>query len=259
MKIGNKNFENGTHIMGILNLTPDSFYEGSRVNEKNVLARAEMMIENGAEVLDLGAQSTRPNFIPVSSEEEIERVLPALKLLKSKLSAPISIDTDKCEVARIMLENGADMINDIWGLQQVGNMAELIGRYDAAVCIMHNKTNREYKNMFNEIRQFFDCSLQLARYANIDENKIIFDGGIGFAKDKEQNWELLNNYEKIEVQGFPLLLGTSRKSMFGGEVCDRLEQTLESTRLAVRKKVLFVRVHDIAENKKVIDYEMANQ
>lgn len=257
MKIGNKTFEFGTHIMGIINLTPDSFYNASRVIEKDALIRARKMIKEGAEVLDLGAQSTRPNFTPVSADEEISRLLPVLKALKNEFTIPISIDTDKCEVAEIVLQNGADMINDIWGLQQGGNMAELVAKYDAAVCIMHNGKSNQYTDMFAEIRAFFAKSLFLASSAGIDKDKIILDGGIGFAKDKEQNWELLNSYEKIAVEGFPLLLGTSRKSMFGGEVNDRLEPTLNSTRLAVEKNILFVRVHDIAENKQAI-YELKN-
>lgn len=263
MRIGNKTFENGTYIMGIMNFTPDSFYGASRVKEKEVLQRAEKMIIDGASVLDLGAQSTRPNYFPVSASDEISRLLFAVEAIKSEFDIPVSIDTDKCVVARVMLANGADMINDIWGLQQDELMSQFIAEHDASVCIMHNAKDNRYTDMFKEIRVFFEKSLEIAKSAGIDQNKIILDGGIGFAKDKTQNWQLLENYEKICVEkkgvekngisDFPLLLGTSRKSMFGGDVENRLQPTLASTRIACQKKVLFVRVHDVAENKKVID------
>lgn len=320
MIIGNKTFSDGTHIMGIINLTPDSFYEKSRVNENELLKHAEKMVKDGAEVLDLGAQSTRPNYVAVSADEEIRRLLPALTLLKKELGTPVSVDTNKFKVAQFALENGADMINDIYGLQgkesadgtvelsddcafkecclenncrfannefnsklfksnlkddnsnetislcnftackkeeksSVRIIAELAAKHNAAVCIMHNAKSNKYSTMFSEIRTFFEKSLCLAKNAGIDFNKILLDGGIGFAKDKKQNFELLNNYEKIIVSSLPLLLGTSRKSMFGGLAQDRLEATLNSTRLAVRKNILFVRVHDIIENKKAIEEE----
>lgn len=239
--------------MGIMNFTPDSFFCDSRVSEKAVLNRAEKMINDGASVLDLGAQSTRPNFSPVSANEEVSRLLFALKAIKAEFDVPVSIDTDKSEVARVMLENGADMINDIWGLQQENDMAQVIAEFNASVCIMHNANTNNYSDMMANIRAFFEKSLELAKVAGIDANKIVLDGGIGFAKDKAQNWELYKSYEKIATRGFPLLIGTSRKSMFGGDVCDRLEPTLDSTRVACQKNILFVRVHDVAENKKVID------
>ena len=258
MIIGNKTFETGTHVMAIVNLTPDSFNENSRCTYDNVLQRVEQMINDGAEVIDIGAQSTRPGHIPVSDQEEINRLLEPLKLIRSHFDIPISIDTYYPTVAKVALDNGADLINDMWGLQYGDkSMASVVGAYNAAVCIMHNQNGTEYKDFYKDIENFLKDGLELAYKANIDSKKIILDGGIGFGKDINQNWELLHNYDKLYSLGYPLLLGTSRKRMFGGEVKDRLEPTLESTREAVRKNILFVRVHDVKENVQAIKEENA--
>jgi dihydropteroate synthase len=146
------------------------------------------------------------------------------------------------------LELGADMINDVWGLTHDGDIAKVIAERDAAVCIMHNAKTPLEGDIWQPIISFLDDSVKLALKEGIDKDKICLDGGVGFAKDKAQNWELTENYDKLNVLGYPLLLGTSRKSMFGGKVEDRLPATVETTRLAARKKVLFVRVHDVKEN-----------
>ena len=248
MRIGNKVFSEGTHIMGILNVTPDSFYFKSRVTKDDILKRAEKMIKEGAAILDIGAQSTRPGHIPVGPEEELNRLMEPLCLIRKEFDIPLSVDTYNSEVAMEALKAGADMINDIWGLQKDEKMAEVIAKYDAAVCIMHNQNGTEYKDIFKDIEQFFQSSLALCKQYGISDDKICLDGGIGFGKTKEQNFEVLYGYDKFLKLGFPLLLGTSRKSLFGGSVEDRLEPTLETTRLAAKMGVLFVRVHDVKEN-----------
>lgn len=251
MKIGNRTFESGSHIMAIINLTPDSFFEDSRATLDDVARRVENAIKDGAEVIDIGGQSTRPSHIAISAKEEWQRLEKPILEIKKNFDIPLSVDTYYPEVAREALACGADLINDVWGLQYQGDgsMAEVVAKYNASVCIMQNqnfisKDDDLWKDMF----AFLDKSLEIAKSANIDEDKILLDGGIGFGKTKEQNWTVLENYEKLSKYGYPLLLGASRKSMFGGDVKDRLEATLQSTRLAVKKGVLFVRVHDVKEN-----------
>ena len=255
MIINNKKFESGTHIMAIINLTPDSFFAESRTTQKDLLIRCEKAIKDGAEILDLGAQSTRPGHTPVSADEEIQRFSTSIQDIKKAFpDMPISIDTYYHEVAKFALDNGADLINDIWGLQyDNGEMAKVIGKYNAACCLMHNAKYDEYKDLIQDVVDYLKKSLDIAKSSNIDPNKIVLDGGIGFAKNIDENWELLRNYDKLNVLGYPLLLGTSRKRMFGGNPEDRLQATLDSTLLACQKNILFVRVHDVKENKEVID------
>ncbi|MDE6505017.1 MAG: dihydropteroate synthase [Clostridia bacterium] len=255
MKIGNKVFDGGTHVMAIINLTPDSFWHESRRTADDVLFAVEKAVGDGAAVIDLGAQSTRPNYTEVSAQEEISRLARPLMLIKERFDVPVSVDTYFAETAKAALAAGADLINDIWGLSREKEMAELISKYNAAVCIMHNSKTPLSGDIWQPITEFLQNGVKTAIGAGIDKNKIILDGGIGFAKNKEQNHELLNGYERLLPLGYPLLLGTSRKSMFGGNVEDRLPQTLESTRMAVKKGVLFVRVHDVKENAEAIRRE----
>ena len=256
MIINNKEFKSGTHVMAIINLTPDSFFANSRTRvDTDLMSRVKYALDNGAEIIDIGAQSTRPGHTPVSADEEISRLSTSIKDIKKAFpNALISIDTYYSEVAEFALEQGADLINDIWGLQyDNGEMAKVIGEYDAACCLMHNASEDKYDDLIKGICIFLEKSLNIAKSAKIDPNKIVLDGGIGFAKNIDENWELLNNYDKLNVLGYPLLLGTSRKRMFGGNPEDRLQATLDSTLLACKKNILFVRVHDVKENKEVID------
>ena len=174
-----------------------------------------------------------------------------LELIKKNFDIPVSVDTYFSKCADAALNAGADMINDIWGLTHDSDMAQTVARHDASVCIMHNAKGRLSGDIIPQINKFLKDSVSLALDAGVDSDKICVDGGIGFAKDRDQNFQLLNNYEKLNF-GYPLLLGTSRKSMFGGKAEDRLEATLSSTRLAVKKGVLFVRVHDVKENAQAI-------
>ena len=255
MIVGGQSFKNRTFVMAIINLTPDSFWVGSRANCDDILFRAERAIKDGAAILDIGAQSTRPGYVGVSADEEIARLEKPLTAIKREFGIPVSVDTYFSKCARAALGLGADMINDIWGLTRDKDMAEVIARAGASVCIMHNAPQNLQGDIFPQLNSFLKNSVETALAAGIDKDKICLDGGIGFAKDKEQNWQLLNGYERLHECGYPLLLGASRKSMFGGSVEDRLPATLESTRLAVRKKVLFVRVHDVAENVRAIKEE----
>ena len=232
--------------MAIINLTP------SRVTADNALAAAERAVEEGAELLDIGAQSTRPGYTEVDADEEISRFLRPLAEIKKRFGVPVSVDTYFEKSARAALDAGADMINDVWGLTHDEGMAATIARYNASVCIMHNAKEQLSGDIWGLINAFLSRSVDMALAAGIDKNKICLDGGIGFAKDREQNFELLNGYERLSALGYPLLLGVSRKSMFGGNVKDRLAPTVEATRLAVKKGVMFVRVHDVKENVRAI-------
>lgn len=255
MIIGDKAFENYTYVMAIINLTPDSFWKDSRHTADDVLFAAERAIKDGASVIDLGAQSTRPNYTEVSADEEISRLERPLRLVKERFGIPVSVDTYFSKCAKAALAMGADMINDIWGLTHDKDMARTVAEFDASVCIMHNAQSRVTGDLFKSVESFLKNGADFAVKSGVDKNKILLDGGIGFAKDREQNFELLNGYERLLSLGYPLLLGTSRKSMFGGLPEERLLKTLESTRLAVRKKVLFVRVHDVKENVRAIEEE----
>lgn len=248
MKIGSRIFENYTYVMAIINLTPDSFWQGSRVAADDALFAVERAVKDGAAVIDLGAQSTRPDYTEISADEEISRFEKPLAEIKKNFDIPVSVDTYFQKSAQAALQLGADMINDVWGLTRDENMAETVAKFNASVCIMHNAKQRLSVDIWGAISDFLQKSVQKALNVGIEKDKICLDGGIGFAKDRQQNFELLNGYEKLSALGYPLLLGASRKSMFGGNVEDRLEPTLQSTRLAAEKGVLFVRVHDVKEN-----------
>ncbi len=253
VKIGNQEFGGKTFVFAVINLTPDSFWEGSRHSEDAAEA-ALRAVREGAAVLDLGAQSTRPGYAEVDPDEEIRRLSGPLKEIRRLVDVPISVDTYFAEVAEYALSNGADMINDVWGLRDP-DMAGVIARHRASVCIMHNRERQIEGDIWADIIPFLKERTKAALDAGIEKERICVDGGVGFAKSKEQNWELVRGYERLFETGYPLLLGTSRKSMFGGDVRDRLAPTLETTREAAQKGVLFVRVHDVKENAAAIEEE----
>ena len=252
MKIGNRIFENYTYIMAIINLTPDSFWTESRKGADDVLFAVERAQKEGAAVIDIGAQSTRPGYKEISAQEEIARFEGVIAAIKERFDIPLSVDTYFAESAGAALGLGADMINDIWGLSLDDEMAQTIARFNASVCVMHNSKTQLSGDIWGAIENFLSKSTRKALDFGIDKDRIILDGGIGFAKTREQNFELLNGYGRLKKLGYPFLLGASRKSLFGGKVEDRLAPTLESTRLAAQKGVLFVRVHDIKENAEII-------
>lgn len=260
MKIGNKWFDvkNHTYIMGILNMTPDSFSDGGYWNQLDrALYHAEEMIQQGATILDIGGESTRSGHTQVSDEEEIERVVPIIHEVKKRFDIPISIDTYKSNVASAAIEAGADMVNDIWGLKYDSNMAKLIAETNVACCLMHNRSEAVYQNFLQEVYSDLEQSVQIAKQAGISDDKIVLDPGIGFGKTLEHNLQLTNHMECLLKLGYPLLLGTSRKSMIGLTlnlpVQEREEGTIVTTVMAVMKGYAFVRVHNVKANQRAIE------
>lgn len=253
-------FEYGkkTYIMGILNVTPDSFSDGgSYTSIEKALNHAKEMIDSGADIIDLGGESTRPGHQIVDAEEELRRVLPVVKELKKQLNVKVSVDTYKSIVAEETLKLGADMINDVWGLRKDPNMASVIAKYDAHVCIMHNQDGTDYdKDIMESIKEFLIESIKIAKSAGIDDRKIVLDPGIGFGKTLEQNIEVMARLDELKDLGYPILLGTSRKSMIGKildlEPKDRVEGTIATTVLGIKSGVDIVRVHDVLENIRAI-------
>lgn len=259
MKIGNRRFETDKHtyIMGILNVTPDSFSDGGKFNEtENALAHVEQMIEEGADIIDIGGESTRPGHVQITEEEEIRRTAPMVELIKSKFDIPVSIDTYKAKVAQAAIDAGADLVNDIWGLKYDEKIAEVIASSGTACCLMHNRDNTDYQNFMEDMKQDLRETIALAERAGISKDKIMLDPGVGFGKKYEHNLEAIYKLEELEELGYPLLLGTSRKSVIGLTldlpVTERVEGTLVTTVLAVMKKCSFIRVHDVKENKRAI-------
>lgn len=257
MKIRNKDFSGHTYIMGILNVTPDSFSDGGKFNSVDVaLKHTEQMIKDGADIIDVGGESTRPNYTQISDEEEIQRVVPVIEKIRANFDIPISIDTYKSAVGDAALSAGADMINDIWGFKYDDKMADITKKHNAFCCLMHNRENTAYNNFVEDVISDLRESVDIAKKAGIDDDKIILDPGVGFAKTYEQNLEIINKLEKLDVLGYPVLLGTSRKSVIGLTldlpVTERVEGTIATSVLAVIKKSLFVRVHDVKENKRAI-------
>ena len=259
MKIGTKEFDvkNKTYIMGILNVTPDSFSDGGKWNHMDAaLAHAEDMIREGPAILDIGGESTRPGHQQITEDEEIQRVAPVIEAVKARFDVPVSIDTYKAKVAAAAIEAGADLVNDIWGLKYDPEMAGLIARTGVACCLMHNKNNTEYQDFYPDmLRETAEC-VKLAKEAGIADDKIILDPGVGFGKNYEQNLETILHMERFHELGYPMLLGTSRKSVIGLTLDlpadQRVEGTLVTTVMAVMKKYAFVRVHDIRENQRTI-------
>ena len=259
MKIGNREFDtvHHTYVMGILNVTPDSFSDGGKYNGMDAaLKHAEQMIADGVDIIDVGGESTRPGYTKISDEEEIGRVAPVLEALKKHFDTPLSLDTYKSKVAQAGLDAGADLINDIWGLKYDPEMAPVIARYNAPCCLMHNKDNTEYNNFIVDMLAETQECVNIAKRAGIADDKIILDPGVGFGKTYEMNLMTMDNLELFRKLGYPVLLGTSRKSMIGLAldlpVDQRVEGTLATSVIGVMKGCAFVRVHDIKENKRVI-------
>ena len=256
MKIGNKDFKIGerTYIMGILNFTPDSFSDGGKFDDiDTALAHVKEMIEAGADIIDIGGESTRPNHTPVGEEEEIKRVIPIIKAVKEKFDIPISIDTYKAKVAEKAIEAGADLINDVWGFKNDKDMARVAAKYNVPCCLMHNRENEDYNDLMEDILEDLRESIKIAKDAEVKDENIILDPGIGFAKTYEQNLETMNNLERFKELGYPILLGTSRKRMIGYAldlpVEERVEGTVATTVIGIMKDACdFVRVHDVLEN-----------
>ncbi|MGH4121649.1 MAG: dihydropteroate synthase [Clostridium sp.] len=258
MRIGNKDFEIGkrTYIMGILNVTPDSFSDGGKFNNiEAAIKHAKRMVAEGVDIIDIGGESTRPGHKSVSEEEEIKRVVPIIEALRAEIEVPISVDTYKGRVAELAVKAGAAMINDVWGFKKDDYIAEVAAKYNVPCCLMHNRDNRQYNNLMVDILKDLEESIAIAIKAGVKSENIILDPGIGFAKSYEDNLKTMNNLEKLNSLGYPVLLGTSRKSMIGFALdlpaSERLCGTLATTTIGIMKGCEFIRVHDILENKRV--------
>lgn len=254
-----------THLVGILNLTPDSFSDGGQfVDLAHATEHFYKMVSDGASIIDIGGESTRPDHVPISSEEEIKRVLPFLEKVRGETDCLISIDTSKAEVAETCLKAGADIINDIWGGQGDVAMASIIAKYDAACILMHNDEQGFYEEgqLIKSINRFLKDSIDLVSEAGVRPESICLDPGLGFGKSFEDNWEIMRNLDAFQELEKPVLLGASRKSMIAKllkleDPKDRLFGTLATTALAAIHNVDFVRVHDVLANShcsKVINY-----
>lgn len=257
MIIGNKEFKDRTYVMGILNVTPDSFSDGGTHNTiDTALKHTEKMINEGADIIDVGGESTRPGYTMISDDEEISRVAPVIEKLKANFDIPISIDTYKSAVAEAAAQAGADLINDIWGFKYDEKIAEVTANHNLACCLMHNRKEANYNNYIEDVINDLKESINIAQKYGVDKNKIVLDPGVGFAKSYEQNLEIINKLEALDVLGYPVLLGTSRKSVIALTlnlpVNERVEGTIATSVIAVMKNSLFVRVHDVKENKRAI-------
>lgn len=256
MKIGKYNFdlENDPIIMGILNVTPDSFSDGGKWdNIDAALKHTEDMIRDGAKIIDVGGESTRPGYTLISDEEEISRVVPVIEKIKENFDVPISLDTYKTNVARAGVEAGADMINDVWGLKwKDRDMADLVAKSKAAVCIMHNKDNISYSNYVEDVLAELKESIDIAHKAGVNDSQIVVDPGVGFGKDYEQNLLIIKYLDRLKELSYPVLLGTSRKSVIGltldVDKDNRMAGTVATTVMGYERGCSIFRVHDVKEN-----------
>ena len=243
MKIGNREFQTKghTYVMGILNVTPDSFSDGGKWNDRDrALKHVEEMIAEGMDIVDIGGESTRPGgYTLLSDEEEIARVVPMIEAVKANFDIPISLDTYKSGVAEAGILAGADLINDIWGLKYDKKIAGVIAKYNVACCLMHNRDNTEYSNFLDDFMEDMRECIRLAKAAGIADDKIILDPGVGFGKTYEMNLEIIDKLEIMQKLNYPILLGTSRKSVIGLTldlpVDQREEGTLVTTVYGVQK------------------------
>ena len=259
MKIGSREFDikKHTYVMGILNVTPDSFSDGGKFNRMDdALFHVEEMLKEGMDILDVGGESTRPGYTLLPEEEEIARVVPIIEAVKARFDVPISLDTYKSKVAEEGIRAGADLINDIWGLKYDEKMAELIAAEGVPCVLMHNRSNTDYQDFLKDVVTDLNETIHLAKKAGIGKEKIILDPGVGFGKTYEHNLQIIHHLEELHSLGYPLLLGTSRKSVIGLTLdlpsSERVEGTIVTTVMGVLKGCAFVRVHDIKENVRTI-------
>ena len=258
------NFGEKSFVMGILNITEDSFSDGGKyINADKAIERALKMVEDGADILDIGAESTRSGAIPVSEEEELERIVPIVEKLSKLVKVPISIDTYKSEVAKYSLRAGADIINDITGLKGESTMAEVVSDNDAYVIIMHMQgtpqtmqSNPEYQDVVSDICLDLKESFSIAEIAGIKKEKVIIDPGIGYGKSTNHNLEIIKRVGEFKIFGAPILIGASRKSMIGNvlnlPVNERVEGSLAVAAASVMNGASIIRVHDVKETKRTL-------
>lgn len=254
-----ENLANHVSIMGILNVTPDSFSDGGRYVDIDVaLAQVEQMIADGAEIIDVGGESTRPNADFVSAEEEIARVVPVIRAIKETFDCLVSIDTYKTATAKAALEAGADILNDVWAGLYDGQMLELAAEYNVPIILMHNQTEEVYQDIVGDVRDFLSQRAEAALAAGVSADKIWLDPGFGFAKDAQQNLDLLQGLEEVTALGYPVLFGISRKRvvdyLLGGNTgaMERDEATAALSAWAIMKGCKMVRVHNVAANRDLV-------
>ncbi|WP_226683703.1 dihydropteroate synthase [Sutcliffiella horikoshii] len=241
-----------TLIMGILNATPDSFSDGGKYNEvERAVLRAKELVEQGADILDIGGESTRPGAEKVSLEQELERVIPVIQAISKEVQVPISIDTYKAEVAKQAVQAGAHIINDVWGAKGDPDMPAVAAELQVPIILMQNRKERDYHQLIPDMISDLFESITLVKRAGVKDKNIILDPGIGFAKTFEDNIEVMQKLDHFHTLGYPLLLGTSRKR-FIGHVLDlpaeeRMEGTGATVCLGIQKGCHIVRVHDVKE------------
>ncbi|WP_445492845.1 dihydropteroate synthase [Niallia sp. 03133] len=238
--------------MGILNVNPDSFSDGGKYRERDkAVQHALEMIDAGADIIDIGGESTRPGYVEISEEEELERVIPIIEAVSKEVDIPISIDTYKGKVAKEALCAGAHIINDIWGAKKDSTMAAIAAKKDAPIILMHNRDNQDYSNFIEDVLSDILESIEIAKTAGVKEEAIILDPGIGFAKNFTYNLEMMRHLDAMVEMGYPVLLGTSKKSMIGHvldlPVSERMEGTGATVCYGIQKGCQIIRVHDVKE------------
>jgi dihydropteroate synthase len=277
LQVGNHTFNWGsrTYVMGILNITPDSFSGDGLLRsegESRALQQAKEFLANGADILDVGGESTRPGSQPVSTDEELERVIPVIQgIVREFPEALISIDTYKAQVAEEAFKTGAQVLNDVWGLRADPSLAPVAAKHNAPVILMHNRSNpasvevraqlgnayigSEYQNLIKEVKRELLISVELAKKAGVEDSHIILDPGIGFGKTREHNLALINRLDQIRELGYPLLLGPSRKSFIGFTLDlppdQRVEGTAATIAIGIARGADIIRVHDVKEMARV--------
>jgi dihydropteroate synthase len=251
--IGGRRFEWGsrTYVMGIVNVTPDSFSgDGLGDDQAGAVAQGLRMVKEGADLLDVGGESTRPGHVPINATDEISRTDTVVRRLSRESGVPVSIDTYKLEVAEAGVAAGATILNDIWGLTRSPAMANLAARHDCALVVMHNQDGTDYANdLMEEIKRFLRESARLAEAAGVPRERVIIDPGIGFGKTADQNWVVMRRLDELKELGLPILIGTSRKSFIGKLLDLPVDERVEGTAATVTASVLrgadIVRVHDV--------------
>lgn len=239
-----------TMVMGIVNVTPDSFSDGGRFYDLDrAVEHAKQLVADGADIIDIGGESTRPGAEKVSLEEELRRVIPVVKAVAQEVDVPISVDTYKAEVARQAIEAGAHIINDVWGAKADEKMAEVAAFYDVPIILMHNRHDLQYRDLISDMISDLMESVAIVKRAGVKDENIILDPGIGFAKTFEHNLEIMRRLDEFAKLGYPLLLGTSRKRFIGRvldlPVDERVEGTGATVCFGIAKGAHIVRVHDV--------------
>lgn len=259
IKIGNRRFalDGSCRIMGILNVTPDSFSDGGRFDSVEAATlRAREMVAEGADIIDVGGESTRPGHTRISDEEEIARVVPVIERIKAELDVPVSVDTYKSAVAEAAVRAGADLINDIWGFRYDEGLARLTAEAGLPCVLMDNRTEPVAGDIMEAMKATLAESIEIARRAGVADENIILDPGIGFGKTYEQNLTAINRLDELCGLGFPVLLAASRKSVIGNTLNlpagERVEGTVATSVIGVMKGAAFVRVHDVKENLRAV-------